>query len=73
MGYDEDKGGAYLFNDDESSEYYKWFLSYESHDTLQAKLDYINENGLAGIIVWESSEDTIDHEFIRQMADNLIR
>lgn len=71
--YDEKKGGAYLYNDDESSEYYKWFISYENHLSLQAKLDYINDMGLAGVIVWETSQDTADHAFVSQMGDNLLK
>lgn len=71
--YDAQKGGVYLYNDDESSRYYKWFLSYENPLSLQAKLDYIHDAGLAGIIVWECSQDTSDHDLISQMGDNLIR
>lgn len=70
--YDEKTCAAYLYNDDENSEYYKWYISYENHLSLQAKLDYINEKNLAGIIVWECVQDTKDHEFIGQMADNLL-
>ncbi|MCR5753316.1 MAG: hypothetical protein K6G30_00695 [Acetatifactor sp.] len=71
MGYDTKKGGAYLYNDDESSTYYKWFISYENPLSLQEKLDYINEKNLAGIIVWENSQDTSSNDFITQMSDNL--
>lgn len=70
--YDESKGGAYIYNDDENSDYYKWYISYENHLSLQEKMDYIDEMGLAGIIVWECTEDTKDHEFVKQMADNLL-
>ncbi len=72
FAYDEKKNACYMYNDCEDSPYYKWYISYENHLSLQAKLDYINEKDLAGIIVWECSEDTYDHEFISQMADNLI-
>jgi len=71
MSYDEKKGAAYLYNDDTASPYYKWFLSYENPLSLQEKLDYINEKNLAGIIVWENSQDTADHDLISQMSDNL--
>lgn len=71
--YDDKKCAAYLYNDDENSPYYKWYISYENHLSLQAKLDYINEMNLAGIIVWECVQDTKDHEFIGQMADNLLK
>lgn len=64
--------GAYMYNDDEASPYYGWYLSYENAITLQDKLDIINDYGAAGIIVWECSEDTYDHALIGQMADNLL-
>ncbi|MBR1930837.1 MAG: hypothetical protein IJ833_05095 [Lachnospiraceae bacterium] len=70
--YDDKKGGAYLYNDDEASPYYKWFISYENHLSLQEKLDYIRDMGLAGIIVWETSQDDAQHSFVTQMGDNLI-
>lgn len=73
LAYNEKRGSAYMYNDDESSPYYKWFLSYENEYSLQEKLDYINSANLAGIIVWETSQDTHDHKFISQMADNLLK
>ena len=69
---DESQGGTYLYNDDPSSEYYGWLLSYEDTKTLQDKLDYINNTDLAGIIIWESSQDTSGHDFLKQMAENLL-
>lgn len=69
--YDETEEAPYLYNDDESSAYYNWFLSYENPLSLQAKLNYINQNELAGIIVWECSQDTIKHDMIAQMSKNL--
>lgn len=73
LAYNPKRGSAYMYNDDEASPYYKWFLSYENELSLQEKLDYINKANLAGIIVWESSQDTHDHLFISQMADNLLQ
>lgn len=73
LAYNESNGSAYMYNDDESSQYYKWYISYENEYSLQEKLDYINEANLAGIIVWETSQDTKEHKFISQMADNLIQ
>lgn len=73
LAYNEKRGSAYMYNDDETSPYYKWFLSYENEYSLQEKLDYINDANLAGIIVWETSQDTKDHKFISQMADNLLK
>jgi chitinase len=71
--YNTKRGSAYMYNDDTNSPYYKWFISYENELSLQEKLDYINDAELAGIIVWESSQDTKGHSFITQMADNLMK
>lgn len=65
-------GGPYMYNDDESSPYYLWYLSYENALSLQDKLDFIRSQGLAGIIVWECSEDTMSHDLVHQMAQNLL-
>ena len=56
-GYDEQAQAAYLWNDDPSSPYYRNFLTYESSRSLDAKLQYIQANGLGGIIVWQSGGD----------------
>lgn len=70
--YDEKESASYLYNDNITSPYYKWFITYESKISLQAKLDYIQNTSLAGIIIWECSEDTADHAMISQMADQLL-
>lgn len=72
-GYDTGNQGAYLYNDDENSEFYKWYISYENPISLQAKLQFIEDYNLAGIIVWESSQDTEDHQMIKQMGDFLLQ
>ncbi len=66
--YDEKESASYLYNDKESSPYYRWFITYESRISLQAKLDYINNSSLAGIIIWECSQDTADYAMLSQMA-----
>lgn len=71
--YDSKSAAAYIYNDDENSPYYKWYISYENPVSLQAKLDLIEQYNLAGIIVWESSEDTQDHQMIGQMGDFLLQ
>lgn len=73
LAYNDKRGSAYMYNDDEASPYYKWFISYEDQYSLQEKLDYINDSEVAGIIVWECSQDTKDHAFISQMGDNLLK
>ena len=72
-GYDAFNRGAYLYNDDEKSPYYCWYISYETPMTLQDKLDFIEQKGIAGLIVWECSQDTYNHAMISQMADNLLK
>lgn len=72
FAYDAKAAGPYLYNDDENSEYYKWYISYENPVSLQEKLDLIEHYNLAGIIVWECSEDTADHQLIRQMGNFLL-
>lgn len=72
FAYDESAGGPYMYNDDEKSEYYLWYLSYENPLSLQLKLDYIKESKIAGLIVWECSEDTLEHDRIGQMAAQLL-
>lgn len=69
--FHKSQGAAFIYNDDPSSEYYRWFISYENEDTLNLKLDYILDNGLAGIIVWECSEDTDDYSMIKLMGERL--
>lgn len=56
-GYDEAAEAAYLWNDDPLSPYYRSFLSYESSRSLRAKLRYILQEGLGGIIIWQSAGD----------------
>ena len=71
--YDAEKGAAWLWNDDpEASEYFN-FITYESTESLAAKLDYINANGLGGLIVWEVHGDSIDNDWpmITQMHRGL--
>ena len=63
IGYDTSAEAAYLYNDDSSSKYNGNFLTYESERSLQAKLDYINRLGLAGLIVWESYGDSAEDDY----------
>lgn len=70
--YHKIQGGVFMFNDDETSPYYRWYISYENEVSLYGKLKLIKDYDLAGIIVWECSEDTHDHKLIKQMGDYLI-
>jgi len=73
--YDEQAEAAYLFNSDPSSFYYQHLHSYENERSLQAKLDYINEMGLGGLIVWDIPGDAMgydgDFPMTTRMAMNL--
>ena len=53
----------YVWNDDPASSDYLAFYTYDSAASLQAKLDYINEHGLGGLIVWEVHGDSIDGDW----------
>lgn len=72
LAHDDKEGATYLYHDDENSPYYKWFLTWEDALSLQEKLDYINNTNLAGVIIWECSQDTADYALITQMAENLL-
>lgn len=71
MGFDEAAGASYLYNAKINSHYYMWFVTYENLRSLLLKIDMINRMDLAGIIVWESSQDTEDHLMINYMNDGL--
>ena len=70
-GYNENAGGAYLWNDDENSQYYCWYISYECTDAIDGKFALIEHYDLVGVLIWEITEDTEDHEYTRYLADML--
>ncbi len=70
-GYNDKVGGAYLWNDDPESEYYNWYISYECLDAICGKYALIEKYKLAGVLVWEITEDTLDHEYTKYLADTL--
>ena len=72
-GYDAEKRAAWLWNDDPASPDYLNFITYESTESLEAKLNYIKENGLGGLIIWEVHGDSIDNDWpmITQMHKGL--
>lgn len=69
--YDEKNGGAYLYNDDDTSEFYKWYISYENEASLQGKIDLIEKYKLAGIIVWEITQDNSEHSMTSYLGERL--
>ena len=58
MGYDEKAEAAYLWNDDAKDGSCLTFHTYESSRSLGAKLNYIRENALGGLIVWQVNGDS---------------
>jgi len=54
-GYDEVAEAPYLWHEETGM-----LLTYENARSLQAKIDYINEEDLGGIIIWEMSGDNTD-------------
>ena len=68
--YDAAEGAAYMYNDDPDSEYYRWWISYESPLSLQDKLDFMEEHGVRGMIVWASNLDTADYKMMKKIRYN---
>lgn len=72
FAFDDVAKAPYLYNDDESSPYYGWYVSFEDELSLQAKIDFIQKTNLGGIIVWECGQDTAERQMITQMGESLI-
>ena len=56
--YDEKACAAYLWNDDPDSESYLHFHTYDSEESVKAKIKYIKDRGLGGLIVWQIHGDS---------------
>ena len=69
--YDETSGGAYMYNDDSCSNDYRTYISYESACSLDGKIKLIEEYNLAGIIVWECTHDTAEHDLSKYIYEGL--
>ena len=50
--WDEDAKAPYLWNAEE-----KIFISYEDEESIQYKIEYLKQKGLAGVMFWEFSAD----------------
>lgn len=48
----------------------KQFLTYEDEDSLKAKVDYVNDNGYGGMIVWDASGDIVPDHPMHSIAYN---
>ena len=55
--WDSESGVPYLYGPAN-----KEFLTYDDPQSVKEKVDYINQQGFAGAIVWDISGDTPDHE-----------
>lgn len=55
--WDPESGVPYLYNTST-----KEFFTYDDPQSVREKVDYINQQGFGGAIVWDLSGDTTDHE-----------
>ena len=55
--WDSESGVPYLYGPAN-----KELLTYDDPESIQKKVDYINQQGFAGAIVWDISGDTPDHQ-----------
>jgi len=55
--WDSESGVPYLYGTKN-----KEFLTYDDPQSVKEKVDFINQQGFAGAIVWDISGDTPDHE-----------
>jgi chitinase len=47
-------------------------ISYDDPESLKYKVDYVKDNNLAGIMIWELSSDSPDHTLLKAVHDALI-
>lgn len=64
--WDSEAKVPYLYNSKT-----KEFFTYDDKESVQAKVDYINQNGFGGAIIWDLSGDTPDHE-LGEVVDDII-
>ena len=63
--WDENAKAPYLWNSEE-----KTFISYEDEESIQYKIEYLKNRGLAGVMFWEYSAD-YNGELLNAVVDNL--
>jgi chitinase len=61
--FDDTAKTAYLYDGDT-------FITYEDKEALQAKVKYIKDKKLAGVMVWEYSQDS-EEGIVKYLSDNL--
>lgn len=44
------------------------FWSYDCPEAMRAKMNYVRQHGLGGVMFWELSQDTADSELLRALA-----
>jgi chitinase len=47
------------------------FISYDDPESIERKAAYIREQGLAGAMIWELSQDTADHDLLNALYKGL--
>ncbi|SIR41762.1 chitinase [Paenibacillus macquariensis] len=69
-----DQGGFKRYFDDTAKTAFLYdgntFITYEDEEALEAKVKYVRDNKLAGVMVWEYSQDS-DDGIVKYLADNL--
>ena len=47
------------------------FISYDDPQSLRVKAEYVNAQNLGGVMLWELSSDTVQHDLLRALAATL--
>jgi chitinase len=47
-------------------------ISYDDPESLKYKADYVKDNNLAGVMIWELASDSPDHALLKAVHDDLI-
>ena len=48
----------------------KVFISYEDSESIVIKMNYIKDNGWAGIFMWQNGQDDSEHTLLKAITDN---
>lgn len=66
MVYDEKACVPYMVNEDG-----EYVITFESPQSLRIKCDYINANGLGGIMFWDYSGDTDKSDLLKVLKKHI--
>jgi chitinase len=47
------------------------WVSYDDLNTLKAKIDYANKNGLLGVFIWAVDQDDDNHNALTAVLDSV--